>query len=391
MHFRKELLFLITASIMLLFMIGCGEDEIEEPPSTPQTASALLQSTYPYGEEVYATYSSSGNLVNYRTDLLLQNLPEGFPAISHENFMYKTYLTDGIEADVAAEFSDPQVVDIYQDPDNLNIPDRYGFHTYQIVITENLEDVTLDTVVLFEVEVLEELYTRVVDNIINNDGIAQNMMIEADTAGYYVELAEIDTTRVNNSLEEIEGYIEDIIAENAQIMELNEVAEVPPIYNTAMSLEEKCQEMIEKIHTALSYANSDLQEYKTRTLEIVGENGTKAIFENVHALIRFYPTYFYEEASAQVTIEGTEITVTVNSLKRLPEGWVYKIWLNKGEDIKEVITFNTNNVGSAVTFSKLESYPADYDKIIITIEPYELFEVENTSTGIRVLEGDIKQ
>jgi hypothetical protein len=230
-----------------------------------------------------------------------------------------------------------------------------------------------------------------VDNIINNDGIAQNMMIEADTAGYYVELAEIDTTRVNNSLEEIEGYIEDIIAENAQIMELNEVAEVPPIYNTAMSLEEKCQEMIEKIHTALSYANSDLQEYKTRTLEIVGENGTKAIFENVHALIRFYPTYFYEEASAQVTIEGTEITVTVNSLKRLPEGWVYKIWLNKGEDIKEVITFNTNNVGSAVTFSKLESYPADYDKIIITIEPYELFEVENTSTGIRVLEGDIKQ
>ena len=60
MHFEKKVLPLIIILLMSLFVFGCGEDEVEKVKSETHFATAILDAVLPYGEEIHATYATSG-------------------------------------------------------------------------------------------------------------------------------------------------------------------------------------------------------------------------------------------------------------------------------------------------------------------------------------------
>ena len=133
MHFERKVLLLAIILLMALFIFGCGEDEIEKTETETHLVSAILNALLPYGEEIYATYATSGDSIGYRSDMLIQELTQ-LPQLN-EGFIYKTWIYsdeyDRIKSALDKEneggFDVGRVIN-YMDIDNLNIADDYNLY-----------------------------------------------------------------------------------------------------------------------------------------------------------------------------------------------------------------------------------------------------------------------
>lgn len=413
MHFGKETIALILISVLILIFVGCGEDTIQEPPSAPKTASALLENVYPYGQEIFATYRSTGKIVNYTSNKLNQDLT-GLPSLPEEGFAYRTWLYDTETEEMILACDNPFTqggIKEYVDVDNFNLSKKYD--TYRVTLA-NIDTVyAVDSIVFYETKLFDEIYDPVTDLLASN-GSAVEMRLNADEAAMWADSAASFTdeadiedikeavANVEGPLAQLEGNVQEIAQTDTMIMELPKYSSMPDDYiQNSEELSTTCHAIygyIDDAMTTITEIDTTEQFDQIQTLVteltdytgmIAGQEGTAHAFEKTQELIRFYPSYFHPTPEGQVSVEGNEIAYTVTELQQLPEGWVYGLWLESESDSELIITFNTDDIGFHKGFAKLDSYPEQYDEINITIEPYR--DSIEMPSGISVLIGSIEK